>query len=338
MVRTANLSGPPPKARFTRPMDPWTTQSPTQSALYLLGSTIAGVGTVWLFTRSPSLRAAHRRLLDAPGILVPLAAATLLLYGVWSLWLAWPYENPLIGPPWWASQPPSHEQDFGLARVPSVLARWLILLPVAAALAGQIGLLESTADGDAPSGQRMLRGVRDHFVTMFVARALLAIAVFVIASRPGSTDELLLPLLLVPGVILAPVIGAASRSPGRPLSALYQGIAGGFRHLFRHGNLALRELLAMVFLAWCLRQLRAEPLDTGFGDDLDGLTYVAAIDLMHGGTLSFDHSFMAPFPWAGAALLDLPAVACGLFLQAVFVTAHWEACREPAAPASQPRA
>ena len=319
-------------------MDLWITQSLTQSALYLIGSTLAGISTVWLFTRSPSMRAAHRRLLDAPGILVPLSAATLLIFGVWSLWLAWPYENPFIGPPWWASQPPPHDQDFGLARVPSFLARWLIVLPVAAALAGQIGLLEAAADGEAPSGRGMLRGVRDHFVTMFVARALLAMAVFVIGSRPGATYDLLLPLLLVPGVLLAPVLGAASRSPGKPLLALYHGIAGGFRHLFRHGNLALRELLAMVFLAWCLRQLHAEPFDTGFGDDLQELTHVAAIDLLHGGTLSFDHTFMAPFPWAGTALLDLPAVACGLFLQAVFVTAHWDACREPGAPASRPRA
>lgn len=318
-------------------MDLWTTQSPTQSALYLLGSTIAGIGTVWLFTRSPSLRAAQRRLLDAPGILVPLAAATLLLFGVWSLWLDWPYENPFVGPPWWTSQPLPHDHGFGLARVPSFLARWLFVLPVAAALAGQIGLLEATAAGEAPSGRRMLLGVRDHFVTMFVARALLAMAVFVIGSRPGTAYDLLLPLMLVPGVVLAPVIGAASRSPGSPLSALFHGVAGGFRHLFRHGTLALRELLAMVFLAWCLRQLHAEPLDTGFGDDLQELAYVASIDLLHGGTLSFDHSFMAPFPWTGSALLVLPAVACGLFLQAVFVTAHWEACREPAAPASRPR-
>lgn len=319
-------------------MTAWTAQPVMQLLLELALTTFAGIGTVWLFTRAPSTRAALRRVLAAPGVLVPPFLATLVLWVAWSQTGALPGENPFAAPPWW-----SRLEHLGLgpstsSQIPTFLLRWAIVAIVAAALAGQIGLLEATVRGERPSGRAMVRGVRHHFAAVFVARGLLALAVFLLASNlPSAQGIELLPLLLIPGVLLAPVLGATTESPGKPLRAIYDGVALGFRHLFRHGNLALRELLAMVLLAWAVRQVHASPVGMSFRADLDGTAHSAAFDLIHGGTVSYDLPFLTPFVWDETAWMDLPAMACGLFLQAVFVTAHFEACRQPEAPASRPR-
>jgi hypothetical protein len=319
-------------------MTAWTAQTAPQFLLELALTTLAGIATVWLFTRAPSTRNAFRRVLDAPGVLVPLFVATLLLWVVWHQLGALPTENPIVRPPWWAWLEDSAGDSLGLVPIPNFLVRWSIVAVVAAALAGQLGLLEATARGERPTGSAMLRGVRSHFAAMIVARSLLAFAVFFIASSlPDTSGVMLVPLLLIPGALIAPVLGATTTSPGRPFRAVHDGLTAGFRHLFRHGSLALRELLAMVLLAWTLRQVHATPHGISFSTDLEGTAHNATFDLIHGGTVSYDFAFLTPFVWDEAAWLDLPALACGLFLQAVFVTAHFEACRTPTAPASRPR-
>ncbi|MEY2982063.1 MAG: hypothetical protein ACO4CT_13570 [Planctomycetota bacterium] len=291
-----------------------------------------GIGVVWLFTRTRRMRQALQTTTGAPGLLVPVVVSSLILAVLWSE-PAFRTENPFRNLGTRAFQ----------GGLESILAPWLVLIVVAAALAGHVGLLAALRAGHKPTGTALVRGVRSHFLAIFLARAGIALcAAFLFHGADFA--PVALPLLLVPSAVLAPVFGSSAAHPGRPDRALARAVSTGLRHLFRHGGLALLEIQAVVVLAWLASEIGSvaqhvdgsQPIDGRFGVSIQSPFDFGARVLVEGGTVSYDQIPIMGM-WVGGMLFALPTVLCGLFLQSVFVTAQFQAHQDPVAPASRPR-
>ena len=90
-----------------------------------------------------------------------------------------------------------------------------------AGLAGHVGLLEATRNGEVPGPDGFIEGVKRHTLTFFAAKVAIAALVYLTAqdirNRMMWQSELWLPFAL-PSLVLAPIVGAASMKPGRPIA------------------------------------------------------------------------------------------------------------------------
>jgi hypothetical protein len=289
-----------------------------------------GIGVVWLFTRTRRMRQALQTTTRTPGLLVPVFASSMLLGVLWTQ-PAFRTENPF--------------RDLGARAsyggLEPLLAPWVGLAIVAAALAGQIGLLDAVRAGHRATGTALVRGARSHFAAVFLARNGIALCTAFLWGG-AVLAPFALPLLLVPSAVLAPIFGSSAAHPGRPDRALSQAMSTGLRHLFRHGGLALLEIQAVVVLAWLIPEfgwVSRRVDDFQPGDMMIESPYAfGARALVEGGTVSYDQvPILATGFGVAPSLWVLPMALCGLFLQSVFVTAQFQAFQEPAAPASRPR-
>jgi hypothetical protein len=256
----------------------------------------ACVALIWLATRGHLARRALREVLDHPGILVPAAMVSAAMIGLHRGFGIGGHENPLAVP---------RSFDFPLFAEGS----WLVFGLVAAAIAGQIGLLEAVARGGRPDAEALVAGVRRHFATIAIAKVLVAVAARVVMgwTHPSEREGALI-FLLVPSLLLAPVLGIASRHPGRPIRALVETLRLSSRNVFAVGWPLIGQTAVLVGLVALVHSV---PF-LGTPVSLFGLNASA---------ISFNH-----YPFAAEALrhwAGLVATAAAVFASAVFVTAHW---------------
>lgn len=110
----------------------------------------------------------------------------------------------------------------------------LFLLLISAGVAGQIGLLEGHRDGvPRPGPDEFVRGVRDHLLTIAAGNAaVMLVASWLLPEFGGGlygASPVAYVILCAPFFAIAPLAGAASRHPGRPVAALAESVAIALR-------------------------------------------------------------------------------------------------------------
>ena len=256
-----------------------------------------GIGLIWLLCRGEFARAALRKVLRQPALLVPAAmtvAALIVIHRAVPQIELW--ETPF-------------RQGRGLFSSLLGWRNWVGLGVVAAGLAGQVGLLEAIADGRRPDGFTMLAGIRRHFRTFVVAKLAFGLGVHLLADfaatgRAGSG----LILFLVPNLFIAPVLGTASLHPGQPLAALRAAFELAIRRVFAVGWPVLFQALIMLGLVLSTSRVAWTSVEPELL--VDGASTVGFNQML----------FLTRNAPGGVATI---ATTLSVFVSVVFVTAHW---------------
>lgn len=241
-------------------------------------------------------RSAVRVLTSAPAFLVPAALAVAT-----ALWLdAGRRSGGLIENPW-------HSRGgSGDGQV------WLLVVVVAVAIAGQIGLLEARARGRKAHSDAFLRGITDHFLTVGLAQLVLCLGLYGVseALHPRGWMNL---AYMAPSLVLAPLPGIASRYPRQPTKALIETLRFSYGNL---GDVARPVILQSVLLA-SLFYAYAQVTHDRFS---------LAMPLGPGNSVLSYNSF----PFGGIktwpVLSTFMAMVSG-FASAAFLTWHWSGVR-----------
>lgn len=242
-------------------------------------------------SRSGQAREAVRLMVSAPAFLVPSA-----MIAIFVILLAQQgasantHENP------WGS-------PFGLPQP----INWILLTMTALAIAGQIGLLEASANNLRPGSEAFLGGIRRHAGALLAAKLLASLMAYLLMAMFAPHD-LGTVIYITPSILLAPVIGMASRYPGRPFRALRATLSYAQENMSGVARLVTSQALFLFGLFYIHEQV----IDGDYSLSLLGhsnsvLSYNA-----------FPYALMQKLPFC-----TLSMVALSAFASSVFITAHW---------------
>jgi hypothetical protein len=208
-----------------------------------------------------------------------------------------------------SATPTLHENPFGLAAARHLgigqPVHWILLVVVALALAGQIGVLQAWRQGRPADGIAFLAGIKQHALTIVLGKVLLFAAIYGVSSlRPGSVGR---ALYIVPNLLLAPLAGVAALHPHRPLRAIAAALRTTVHQFQGVGNLVFSHVVVVVALFYAACRITRQSFT------FDHLAYGAS-------TLSynfFPHAliFSGPLGWT--------VVAANALAASVFVTSHF---------------
>lgn len=120
-----------------------------------------------------------------------------------------------------------HDNPFGVGRPGTAAGAspvgWILMPIYALLIAGLVGLAERSDESGTRGSEAFTRGLLGHAPTLLVAKLGLLVAHLLLAQLVAPRSIGLL-LYLLPSVLFAPVLGAATRSRGRPLAAIQNGV------------------------------------------------------------------------------------------------------------------
>ena len=249
---------------------------------------------LWFLTRMALPKAALARVLRTPALLVP---AAMVAVGA-AIAVACDVGVAFVELP-----PLRFVDDLPLAG-----ASLLGFSAIAMGIAGQIGLLEALDEGRIVGSEAFLAGVRRHFATVVLAKAVAAVASQALYLSFGVVPPPILVIWLIPMLFVAPIVGVATRHPKRPLRALVEGLRFASANIGRIGGPVLAHALFLLGLGIA----RVE---------FDGLAltpHEVALTASPVGYNLFPHVLVADSPPA-AVLASLASA----FASTVFLCAHW---------------
>ncbi len=262
----------------------------------------------------PILRAT-RLMVSAPAFLVPAAMAS--LGTVFLLLLSNDSSHILSESPFGLTQALWQQLDAGVNLSRARLNFWLLLL-ASLCLAGQVGLLQSHREGNKPGSAAFLSGIRRYGLTILGGKLLLVAGVTFICRMVNIDSPLSMIFLVVPGLLLAPLPGAAALHPHNPLHALRDTLQSSTSDVFGNGRLVTIQLLFLL-AAWIL-------FSHTYAGDIPKTNNVLPpyILALGSSTLSYNHlpmSGMTEPVWRNIA--PLLGIVFTVVCSAIFMTSHY---------------
>ncbi len=242
-------------------------------------------------TRSDRAKEALQLVVSAPGFLVPAAMVAMLV-----TFLA--HQDISAN---------TNENPWGSPLGPPGFINWILLGITAFAIAGQIGLLEASARGLRPGSDAFIGGIRQHVGTILVGKLLLSLMTYVLLLMfaPQGLGNV---IYIAPSILLAPLIGMASKHPGRPVRSLKETLSFAQENMSSVARLVTGQALFLFGLFYIHEQV------------LDGHHSITLLGHSNS-VLSYN-----PFPYAlmqETPFYTISMVALSAFASTVFVTAHW---------------
>ncbi len=200
-----------------------------------------------------------------------------------------------------------------------------ISVVISAGIAGLIGLLEAHQAGKQPDSNAFLWGIGDHFFTIFLAKVLLAGWFAQFRFHPPMHWRPEAMIIMVPAIMLAPVIGTATRYPRRP----FQAILASATTAIAHPIATLRVFAAHALLLVAAVEI-FDSTHAAYHMWSNDQAYWLAI--VHGSHLSFNlFPFLAAAATPETLLISVPLI----LLSTVCLTGYWTIAngttrREPA--------
>lgn len=181
-------------------------------------------------------RSAWQLVMSTPALLVPALIVGLVFFGL-------PFQVPLV----------PVENPFLVRWRPGIDAAWSFAYAgtVAVCIAGFLGLLDAVRQQQKPDGRYFWQGIKDHVLTVMIAKLALFGALIAIHRAPIADDRFKALLMVAPSMLLAPVLGTAAQHPKRPFLALRAALRRSRWDLHHTAKLLVSQIL-VLFGLWCL--------------------------------------------------------------------------------------